>query len=141
MLLNPLCCMQTTQVGGAGVRELLVVQRGGDRRWLMLLGGSRAVASVHCQNYHESLCQRMAMEEFGTALKGLPWVYSSADIRWVLLHKFWVLFCTGPSLSAVSVFTASPWLGQCLPCSIFSKEPPLVRVAVHTNTLLISSLL
>lgn len=77
MLLNPLCCVQTTQVGVGGVRELPVVQWGGDRRWLMLLGGSRAVTSVHCQNHHESLCQRMAMQEFGTALKGLPWVCSS----------------------------------------------------------------
>lgn len=77
MLLNPLRCVQTTQVGGAGVRDLLIMQQGGDRRWLMLLGESRAVASVHCQNHQESLCQRMAVEELGTALKGLPWVCSS----------------------------------------------------------------
>lgn len=44
----------------------------------MLLGRSRAVASVCCQNHHESFCQRMAMEEeLGTALKGLPRVCSS----------------------------------------------------------------
>lgn len=65
----------------------------------------------------------------------------SADMGWVLLHKSWVLFCTGPSLSAVSVLTAPPSLGQCLPCSILSKEPPLVRLVVHRNTSLISSLL
>lgn len=40
----------------------------------MLLGGSRAVDTVGCQTDHESFCQRMAMEELGTALKGLPWV-------------------------------------------------------------------
>lgn len=65
----------------------------------------------------------------------------SAATRWVLLHKSWVLFCTGPSLSAVSVLTAPPLLGQRLPCSILSKEPPLVRLVVHRNTLLLSSLL
>lgn len=64
----------------------------------------------------------------------------SAATRWVLLRKSWVLFCTGPSLSAVSVLTAPP-LGQRLPCSILSKEPPLVRLVVHRNTLLVSSLL
>lgn len=65
----------------------------------------------------------------------------SADMGWVLPHKSWVLFCIGPSLSAVSVLTAPPSLGQCLPCSVLSKEPPLVRLVVHRNTLLVSSLL
>lgn len=66
-----------TQVGGGGVQEPLVMHQDGDKRWLTLLGGSRAVASIRCQTHPESLCQRMAVKELGTALKGLPWVCSS----------------------------------------------------------------
>lgn len=60
-----------------GFESCLSLPWGSDRRWLTLLGGSRAIASVHYQTHHESLCQRMAMEELGTALRGLPWVCSS----------------------------------------------------------------
>lgn len=72
-----LCGDPTRRLVVVGVRELLIMQQDRDRRWLTLLGRSRAVASVHCQTYHESLCQRMAMEELGTALNGLPGVCSS----------------------------------------------------------------
>lgn len=64
-----------------------------------------------------------------------------ADIGWVLLHKSWVLFCTGPSLSAVNALTAPRWLGQSLPRTVLSKGLPTVRLVVHGNTLLVSPLL
>lgn len=80
MLLNPLCCVESPRrPGGGGFGEPLVVQRGGDRRWLTLLGGSRADASVCYQIHRESLCQTMAREVLGTALKGLPWVCPSVS--------------------------------------------------------------
>lgn len=44
----------------------------------MLLGGSKASASVGCQTHHECLCQGTVREEQGTALKGLPWDCSSS---------------------------------------------------------------
>ena len=64
-----------------------------------------------------------------------------ADMGWVLLHKSWVLFCTGPSLSTVNALTAPPSLGQSLPRSVLSKGLPTVRLVVHGNMLLVSPLL
>lgn len=113
MLLNPSCCVEPTRslavVVGSGAAPH---GRGGDGRGLMLLGGSRAVVSVCCQNHHESLCQRMAMEELGTALKGLPWVCSSvcrygvgvaSQILGSFLHWFRPLCCECAHCSFLAV--------------------------------------
>lgn len=132
------------QVTGRGVQEPLLTPRGGDRRWLMLLGRSRAVASVRCQTHRESLCQKMTTENGGVG--DSP---QGVAVGLLFCLQIWGGFCF-PHLGFFSALAPASLLWVCslhLPCQVNAclalsfLRSLLCSGRLYTETLLVYFLL